>query len=106
MALTCRFMERLPNVSREGAKLLKPLLLAACANLALTAQVGRGYVDEVLLRGMAMLPVDRITRGIRESLQLAEGFSQHGRVVGPVDDPVAPLVLLQQGRRKPVIWAS
>ena len=44
-------------------------------------QVGRGDVDEVLLRGIAVLPIDGIAGRIGEALQLAQCFGQHGGII-------------------------
>ncbi len=66
-------------------------------------QVLRADVDKVPLGGMAMLPIDGIARRIGEAFQLTDRLGQHGGVVGLVDDPVAPLVFLQQRRSQAVI---
>src|SRR4030042_1153130 len=52
---------------------------------------------------MAVLPVDRITWGIREAFQLANGFSKHGGVIFLIDDPIANPVLFEKRRTKPVV---
>jgi hypothetical protein len=58
----------------------------------------RSYVDEIPLRGVAMLPIDRIARGLDESLQFAHRLRQHSSVVFPINHPVTPLVFFQQRR--------
>ena len=73
-----------------------------CCKL-LVAERLRGDVDEIALGRMPVLPVDRVARRIGEALQLAQRLGQHRGVVLLVDDPVAPLVLLQQRRREPVV---
>ena len=54
-----------------------------------------GDVDEVGFGGVALLPVEAVAGGVGEAFEFAEGFGKHGGVVGFVDDPVAPFVLLE-----------
>ena len=62
------------------------------------AGVGRGYIDEILFRKVAVPLINSITMGIGEFLQFAQSLGLHGWIVGLVDDIVAPLVFLQQLR--------
>src|ERR1700733_138089 len=72
----------------------------------LAVQRLRGYVDEVFFRGVTLIPVFRLARGVGKTLQLAHCFREHGGVVLLADDPVAELVLLQQGGRDAVVAKS
>ena len=62
-----------------------------------------GDVDEVGFGGVALLPVEAIGGGVGEAFEFAEGFGEHGSVVGFVDDPVAPFVLGEEGGREMVV---
>lgn len=64
------------------------------------AQVLGGDVDEILRRGMTVLPVHRIARRVDKAFQLAHRLGKHGGVVNSVDDPVAPFVFFQKGWRQ------
>ena len=64
------------------------------------AEILRGDVDEISLRGMAVLPIDRIARRIGETFEFTDCFSQHFGVVGFVNDPIVPLVFFQQRGRQ------
>ena len=63
------------------------------------AQVLCSDVNEVSLRRMALLPVDRITRCVGEPFQLADRLSQHGRIVRFVDNPVPTCPFNNDGAR-------
>ena len=62
-----------------------------------------GDVEEIALGRMAVLPEDRVARRVGEALQLANRLGKHGGVVVLADDPVAPLVLLKEGRGEVVV---
>lgn len=62
-----------------------------------------GDVEEVAFGGVALLPIVGVGGGVGEAFEFAEGFGQHGGVVGFVDDPVAPLVLLEEGGGEVVV---
>ena len=51
-----------------------------------------GDIDEILLSGLPLLPVDRVARCISETFKLAERFCQHLGIIGLADDLAAPLV--------------
>ena len=69
----------------------------------IVSQCLRSHVDEILLRRVAVLPVNCLARGIDESFQFTDRFSQHGGVVLPINHPVAPLVFFQQRGCKPEV---
>ena len=69
-------------------------------------QLRRGDVEEIPLRGTALLPVDGIAGRVGKALQLAERLGQHCGVVFLADDPIAPLVFLEQGWCNAVIAES
>ncbi len=66
-------------------------------------QAGGCHIKKIPFRGIAMLPIDGIAGRVSETLQLAERLSQHGSVVGFVDDPVPPLVFFQKRRREAIV---
>ncbi|GEM_PF-7132348 len=55
-----------------------------------------GYVDEVALGAVTMLPIKSVTGSIRKTLQLAHGLCEHWSVIFLAYDPLTPLVLYQQ----------
>src|SRR5262249_47253718 len=69
----------------------------------LMRQVLRRDVDEVRLRRPAVHPVTGFVRLINESHQLAHGLRELDRIEFLRDDPVAPGILLKQGRREAVV---
>src|SRR3989442_1097186 len=75
-------------LSHVITELLKPIV----------TQVLRGYIDKISLRGVAMLPIDRIARSVDESFQLADCLGKHRCIVCFINDPVAPLVFFQERR--------
>ena len=91
--------------TQHQQRALRPHLVGELLELVV-GQAGRGHVNEILLRGVAVLPIDRIAGRIGESLQLAQGLRKHGGIVVFVDHPVAPLVLFQQGWRQAVVTES
>jgi hypothetical protein len=70
------------------------------------AQGLRRHIDEIELRRVAMLPIDRIARGIDEAFQFAHHFRDYGSIIVLVNNPVTPFVFFQQGRRQPEVTKS
>src|SRR6266704_3844035 len=50
-----------------------------------------------------MLPVNRVARHVCKTFELAHSLCEHRGVEFPTDDPIAPLVLFQEGRSQPVV---
>ena len=73
--------------------------LADQAQLIVTQAAG-GDVDKIAFAAVAVHPEMRLAGRVGETHVLAHGLGEHFRVVGLVDDPVAPLILFQQRRRQ------
>ena len=59
----------------------------------------RRRVDEVAFRGVTLLPIEAIARGVGETLERAERPGEHDRVIDFADDFTAvPVKLDQRGR--------
>src|SRR5689334_2396277 len=58
-------------------------------------------VHEVRLSRTTMLPVNRRTRFVAETLVLADSLGKHRRVVLLADDPIAPSITLKKRRGQP-----
>src|SRR4051812_7117276 len=63
----------------------------------------RGRVDEVAFRGVTLLPIEAIARGVGETLESAERLGEHDRVIDLADDFAAVPVKLDQRGRKAII---
>lgn len=66
---------------------IRPHLITQLCKLV-RGKVLRRDIDKIPLRGMAMLPIDRITGRIGEPLQLTSRLRQHGGIEFLTDDPL------------------